>query len=452
MRSIRAGRSLGVAVFVTACVVILNLALWLQYRATRSNLESELALRLENVAQVVGLGLEAERLADAWLVNTASSLELPDSLIVAAEAVRADLVAIVEATNLANMTLYDSEGRPFMDVSSGRGKLLSDPLYAAEVLAALTGATAHTPLYRSGTEYLMSGYAPVRGMSFAVGVEADARFFSGLRRLRDSLFLIGAVSVASLAALGVFFARMQARLTRVFAALQRSESLASMGRMTAGIAHEIRNPLGIIRATATRLKKQYDDPEEPDERFDYIAEEVDRLNMVLSRYLSFARDDPPQLEPLQLVPIVQRTLKLMEPEIQDANVQLETDLPEQCRVRGDAQRLQQLLLNLVLNSMQAMPQGGTLTVSLRNAETGVCLEVGDSGPGIPVLDRRRVFEPFFTTKEKGSGLGMTVVQRIAEQHHGEVRVDEGPTGGAHVRVRLPRFDADNPVDADETTV
>jgi signal transduction histidine kinase len=442
MRSIRAGRGLGVAVFVTACVVILNLALWLQYRATRNDLEAELALRLENVARVVGLGLDAERLADAWLVNTASSLELPDSLIVAAEALRSDLVAIVEATNLANMTLYDSDGRPFMDVvSTGRGEPFADPLYAAEVLAALTGAAAHTPLYRSGTEYLMSGYAPVRGdATFAVGVEADARFFSGLRRLRDSLLLIGAASVASLAALGVFFARMQARLTRTRAALQRSESLASMGRMTAGIAHEIRNPLGIIRATATRLKKQYDDPDEPDERFDYIPEEVDRLNMVLTRYLSFARDEPPQLEPLQLVPIVQRTLKLMEPEIQDANVQLETHLPEGCWVRGDAQRLQQLLLNLVLNSMQAMPEGGTLTVSLRNAEAGVCLDLQDSGPGIPALDRERVFEPFFTTKEQGSGLGMTVVQRIAEQHHGEVQVGEGPSGGARVQVRLPRIE------------
>ena len=163
----------------------------------------------------------------------------------------------------------------------------------------------------------------------------------------------------------------------------------------------------------------------------------------MTSYLSFARDEPPQLAPLQLIPVVHRTLKLMEPEIEAANVQLETRLPDECWVRGDAQRLQQLIMNLVLNSVQAMPTGGRLQVSLQNTDERACLDLLDSGPGIPLADRERVFEPFFTTKEKGSGLGLTVVRQIAEQHEANVQVSDGESGGARVRIHLPRLDGDN---------
>ena len=163
---------------------------------------------------------------------------------------------------------------------------------------------------------------------------------------------------------GVLHVRAQARLARAEAAVQRAETLATMGRMAASIAHEIRNPLGIIRATATRLKKLYDTPDSPDEKFGYIADEVDRLSNGLVGYLGFARDEPPRLVALDLAALVQGTLRLMQPEPDAARVTLATDLPPTCTVRGDTQWLRQMLMNLVLNAVQAMDGGGRLHVQV----------------------------------------------------------------------------------------
>jgi signal transduction histidine kinase len=441
----RSRRVLATAIFLAAAVTVLNVTLWLQYRDTRSALEAELARRLESVAQTLGAVLDPEQVVNVWHAQT----ELPAPPASATDSfpeppdvpvLRAQLASIAETADLANITLYDQDGRPFLDVvATGSGLPLQDPLYRAEVVAALLGSSAHTPLYRSGSEYLMAGYAPLQGgLSFAVGVEADARFFASLRRLGQSLFLLGAGSVAVLVMAGVLFLRVHSRLARAEAAVQRAETLAAMGRMAAAIAHEIRNPLGIIRGTATRLKKLYDDPERPDEKFDYIADEVDRLSAVLDGYLGFARDEPPRLARLDLTPLVQRTLRLMQPELDGARVTLSTDLPTSCNVAGDPQRLRQLLMNVILNAVQAMDGGGKLHVQLQEEASWACLACEDTGGGIPPPLRERVFEPFFTTREKGSGLGLAIVRRIVDEHRGEIRLGDAPGGGTRVEVRLPR--------------
>ncbi len=427
------GRTLAGAIFMAAAVTILNVALWVQYRSTRSALEAELGRRLEDVAVALAAVLDPGQIVAAWAETVSSATGVEATLLLAR------LREIQEAAALATITLYDQDGRAFLETTTGiASAMVSDPLYQAEVLAALRGSSVHTTLYRSGREYLMSGYAPVPGAQYAVGVEADAKFFTNLQRLRHSLLVVGALSVASLVALGLFHARVQNRLARAEASVQQAETLAAMGRMTAGIAHEIRNPLGIIRATATRLKKVYADPSAPDEKFDYIAEEVDRLSAVLDGYLGFARDAPSRLEPLDLVPLVRHTLQLMQPELEAAKVTVEMELPETCMLRGDVQRLRQVLINLALNAMQAMPEGGTLRLCLAQDATRVLLRVADTGPGIPAALAARVFEPFFTTKAQGSGIGLTIVRRIVEEHAGTVSLDTAPAGGARIELSLPR--------------
>jgi signal transduction histidine kinase len=257
-----------------------------------------------------------------------------------------------------------------------------------------------------------------------------------------------ALSVLVLAGLGLTFARMQGSLQRAEAAVQRSETLAAMGRMAAGIAHEIRNPLGIIKATAARLRKLHDDPAHPDERFGYIEDEVDRLNGILTGYLQFARDEPSVLQALDLVPLVERGVRLAKPELEAAGVDLVLELPPACRIHGDPQRLQQVILNVVLNAAQAMPQGGRLRVQLHEESDTARLAFTDTGPGFEPAVLARLFEPFVTTKEKGSGLGLAVARRIIAQHSGSIRVGGAPGGGAQVEIRLP---AAGPAPADGTS-
>jgi signal transduction histidine kinase len=444
--TIRSRRTGLIALFVALAVVILDVALWLLYRDTRRGLEEELARRLENVAAVLAQTLDPGLVQRASLelglaAGEGAAADAPP-VATASDSLRAGLQRIADAAALANVQLYDPAGLGFLDLTAaapaGARHEAVDP---AGVLAALTGSTEHSRLYQSGDDYLMAGYAPVRdrfGVTLAaVAVEADARFFDALERLRNTVLASALASLVVLVGLGTFFARMQASLARADAAVQRAETLAAMGRMAAGIAHEIRNPLGIIKATAARLKKLYDDPAAPDEKFDYIGDEVERLNAIVTGYLHFARDEPPLLERLDLVPLVERSLRLMGPELDAPGVRVGLEAPPEVRVRGDAQRLQQVIMNVVLNAIQAMPQGGRLDVRLDAADGKAHLVFEDSGPGLSRTARERIFEPFFTTKEKGSGLGLTVARRIVEQHGGRIALGDAAGGGARVDIELP---------------
>lgn len=439
-------RQAGIGLLVVLAIAVLNSALLFLHRATRTGLETELALRLENVASVLAISLDPDRVERAGFEVLDLSLReaSPESLLVAPafDSLRATLQAVLEVTELANVRLFDATGSSFLDLAiPALETRRRDALDPAAVAAALAGTTAHGQLYRSQGEYLMAGYAPIRdgfgSPVAALGVEADARYFGALRRLRFAIGASAGLSVLVLVGLGTWFARLQSSLARAESALQHSETLAMMGRLTAGIAHEIRNPLGIITATAQRLQKRYDDPNQPDEKFSYIGEEVARLNAILTGYLQFAKDEPTRLEPLDLVPLVEHSLRFLAPELEAPHIELETALPETCPVRGDRQRLQQVLWNLTLNSVQAMPEGGRLRVCLEADAGGARLTVEDSGGGIAPEIRARLFEPFVTTKEKGSGLGLTIVRRIVEQHGGHIRLVDAEGGGTRAEITLP---------------
>jgi len=442
--SIRSRRLAGFAVFVALAIVILNLTLWLLYRKAYGVLEAELARQLENDAALLAQTLDpalAERAYREFRRHGAA----PDSLFPApaCDSLRAWRRQIDDNTAFAGVVVFVPDGSDYVDLVAAVSlqEVPQTPHDPIAIEAALSGGSAHSDLYRSGSEYFMEGYAPLRdavGTSIAaVAASADVRYFGALRRLRNSLLGIGAASVLLLAALGLLFARIEASLARADAAVQRAENLAAMGRLAAGIAHEIRNPLGIIKATASRLQKLYADPQRPDEKFEYIAAEVDRLNAILGGYLSFAKDEPPSLEELDLVPVLQRTLRLMGPELEAPGIGLEVDAPASCPIRGDPQRLQQVIMNVVLNSVQAMPGGGLLRVRLAADGGAVVLSCTDTGPGVPPALRQRLFEPFFTTKEKGSGLGLAVARRIVEQHGGTMTLGAAAGGGARVDIRLP---------------
>lgn len=444
MRGMRTPNAAGIAILVGVAVLVLNLALWVLYRDSRRSLQAELSRRLETVAGVLAHTLDPELVDRArggpadFLVDAADSM-LASS---AYDSLREVLRDIADDTELANVRLYDADGIAFFDLSApGRAGAEREVLDPAGVLAALAGTTGHSELYQSGSEYLMAGYAPVRDATAmpvaAVAVEADARFFASLRQLRFAMAASGLLSVLVLAGLGLTFARMQTSLRRTEAALQRAETLAAMGRMTASIAHEIRNPLGIMKATVARLRKRYENPEQPDERFGYIDGEVDRLNAILTGYLQFARDEPPRLETLDLVPLVERSLRSLAPELDGAAVRLETRLPAACAVQADAQRLQQVILNVVLNAVQAQPGGGALRVELTPAEGRVRLAFEDRGPGFDPAVRNRLFEPFVSSKEQGSGLGLAAARRIVEQHGGTIAAGDAADGGARIEIELP---------------
>jgi signal transduction histidine kinase len=257
--------------------------------------------------------------------------------------------------------------------------------------------------------------------------------------------------------------------SKMFEKIRERDRLAVLGEMAAGMAHEIRNPLGAIKGAA-----QYLDPtsvgEEAAEFLKIIVEETDRLNLVVNQFLDYARPFQSLMEPTDVNQVVSQTTKLIPPELEDRKIDLKLELQRKVPlVKASAQQLTQVLLNLLNNALDSMPQGGTLTVRTRtrSAEIGppsrpgrwvhaVEIRVIDTGCGISPDVLERVFVPFFTTKEKGTGLGLAISQRIIEHHGGEIRVRSTQGVGSTFTIVLPvapdpegiLTDSDFPVDSD----
>jgi signal transduction histidine kinase len=217
--------------------------------------------------------------------------------------------------------------------------------------------------------------------------------------------------------------------------------------MAAGLAHEIRNPLGSIKGAAQLLQPGAAHPPDNTREFlDIIVEEVNRLNKIVSQFLDYARPYRGEQRPLEVNDVVKKTLALLNKEQGGHNVEIVTSYADGLPpVRADAEQLLQVFLNLSLNALQAMAQGGRLLVSTslrratRRGAAAAFFEVRfrDTGVGIPPGDQRNLFIPFFTTKEKGTGLGLPISQRIIENHGGTIEVRSQPGEGATFTVLLP---------------
>ena len=221
--------------------------------------------------------------------------------------------------------------------------------------------------------------------------------------------------------------------------IDRSRRLASIGRLAAGVAHEIRNPLSSIKGFATYFRERYRDVPEDEKTADIMVQEVDRLNRVISQLLEFARPMNIQLQSVALIPFIQRSLTMVASQASDRNITIVSDLPpEGANLSIDPDRISQVLLNLYLNAFDAMEGGGTLSVKLAvHDEKRVKIEISDTGHGIEAKDMEKIFDPYFTTKSSGTGLGLAIVHRIVEAHGGEIRVQSETGQGTTVSVILP---------------
>ncbi|WP_448384367.1 two-component system sensor histidine kinase NtrB [Desulfosoma sp.] len=225
--------------------------------------------------------------------------------------------------------------------------------------------------------------------------------------------------------------------------LNRAERLAVLGEMIAGVSHEIKNPLGIIRSTAELLEKRLEEPRQK-KLAAIVVEEATRLNTIVTEFLDFARPRDLRVGPCRVEDVLERNLRVIEAECQKRNIRIERDYQTGDYVLdADTNLLYRAFMNLMVNAVQAMDEGGTLRIetSLRclDSRQDPVLEVriADTGPGIPPEVLGKIFNPFFTTREKGTGLGLSIVQTIIQSHHGTVDLAPRAEGGTTAVVRLP---------------
>ena len=234
------------------------------------------------------------------------------------------------------------------------------------------------------------------------------------------------------------------RLEQAQAEARRSERLAALGQLSAGLAHEIRNPLGVIKGSAEMLSQKLQASDELSrELAGYISTEVNRLGALVTEFLDFARPLHAQLQPGEVTAVLERTLEIVEHRWKGKPVRVERDYAEGLPlVPRDESLCEQAFLNLVQNAYEAMEEhGGTLRAEARvntvNGKNGVEIVLADTGPGIPDQLREEIFNPFVTTKKTGVGLGLSIVSKIVDGHHGSIRVENGEEGGARFTVFFP---------------
>jgi PAS domain S-box-containing protein len=222
----------------------------------------------------------------------------------------------------------------------------------------------------------------------------------------------------------------------------QAERLAELGVLASGLAHEIRNPLNTIRFNLLNLQdgiaQPQTNPSEVATMVTDIADEVNRLEVIMRDFLRLARPDPAEMEAVDIRDLLERVARLVEGPRRAQNVELSWDASPDALAMADPNQLKQVLLNLVLNAQQAMPQGGRLSLRGLAPADAVLIEVADTGSGIPEDVREKLFRPFFSTKKAGTGLGLSICRRLVEQMHGRLDFTTQPGRGTTFVVRLPR--------------
>jgi two-component system sensor histidine kinase HydH len=222
--------------------------------------------------------------------------------------------------------------------------------------------------------------------------------------------------------------------------IARNQRLASVGRLAAGVAHEIRNPLSSIKGLATYFKERYQDKLDDQQIANIMIQEVDRLNRVVGQLLDFARPIKISKKPISMQALIEDSLKLVERQASEKNIKIETRFPAQMDpVSVDPDRLNQVLLNLYLNAIDSMDAGGRLAIIIPNSQPthNTEIKIMDDGTGISREDLAHIFDPYFTTKATGTGLGLAIVHNIVDAHGGKVTVESHPGRGTTFTISLP---------------
>ncbi len=222
--------------------------------------------------------------------------------------------------------------------------------------------------------------------------------------------------------------------------LNQAERLAVLGEMVAGVSHEIKNPLGIIRSTAELLAEESADDQTRGKLSNIIIEESGRLNTIVTDFLDFARPQVPNPQDCQLEEIINRNLSFLRPELDRKGIVIHNGILDgrSFMIEADPDLLYRAFLNIFINAIQSIKDGGSINVAVEEEKESYRVEIQDTGIGISKEDSKKIFNPFFTTKERGSGLGLPIVKKIIEGHKGAIRVESEEQAGTTVVITLPR--------------
>ena len=220
--------------------------------------------------------------------------------------------------------------------------------------------------------------------------------------------------------------------------LYLAERLAALGEMVAGVSHEIKNPLGIIQSTSELLTSMPNADEKQKRLSSVITEESIRLNRIVTEFLDFARPHKLNLHECRLEEVIRKNISFLKPELESKGIVVYDKMDNRSfKLQADDELLYRALMNIFINSIQAIDNAGSITVNVDEEKGGYRMEIEDTGSGIAKENMKKIFNPFFTTKQKGSGLGLPIVRKIIDGHEGTVEIESQEGSGTKVIIRLP---------------
>lgn len=422
-------------------LIIFNLGNFFLLNQMRAQLESEQELRLKSVA-ILAANLIEKNLQDEGLLSLEFGQENQITLLL----IQDQLMSIKKTHQLEGLFIIDAKYTTIVDSYSDFEFDISHAYLKEDsttIKQAWSGIPVASPIHILNDQRFMNAYAPVHnltGQTMGILVtEANAYFFDLVEQYKNTFFVTATVSIGIFILFVTFILYALRLLIRTQESLSKSERLAMMGQMSAVLAHEIRNPLGIIRGTADVLKSRYQNEKKPDQLFQYIPDEVNRLNKLVNDFLLLGKESKLNFEKNDLNKLIEATIEKMKLNNEQSKVKFHFDAKAIEPFPFDLDAMQQVLINLFRNSMQSIESEGDIVIKtnyLNNKHKNFYqVQIIDSGSGIENPDA--IFEPFYTTKSSGSGLGLPVSKKIIEGHGGNIEVESQPGNGTTITINLP---------------
>lgn len=432
MKLTRQAISVAIVALLALMVVGFNLSFYYLHNAAKRTLEQSLGDRLLGIGRTILPQIASE---------VESDLEFGDLSL--ATVVRLDryFTQIEGSEELSGINLIDNDDHDLLNWSDSASVTeLLLPLYQDALTEARLGQATTSEIYQVGDRYFKSAFCPVGGDSVVavLMVESGFEFFESFASYKRNIVPINIAAVIFLVLVAVIIVILNRKLVAAEKMVVSQTALAQMGQMAAIIAHEVRNPLAIMKATAERIKKKYGS-DSRDELFDFIQEESDRLSEISGRYLQFAAPVAGKIVAESLQEVVEAVAGGLRRDYQSQGVELRLDMKEDAAALPlDSGRLRHILINLLRNALEACDEGNEVSLSSRvEGRSQLRLVVSDNGPGLDKRQRKQAFDPFYTTKAKGSGLGLFVVKRLVEELHGRITIESEVGSGTRFVIVIP---------------
>ncbi len=457
-----------ILIFSVFCLAIFSVSGFLHYWYTESSLDEELGKKLLAVAQAASLQVNTELV---------SKLTPGDENRRTYRRFKKKLVELRDATDVERIFIMDLRGSSLLDTQDGVKINYEYPFMKFnqyEFERTLKGLPSHSMLFETYDGKLYkTAFVPltvnneVRGI---IAVDGSATFLYLIKRIEWHLFTVGLVGVIISILIGFYFSRSISNPVKQLMVeaekigegkldteiqIQSRDEVGFLGEtmekmrknilkrdqylktMLAGVAHELRNPLGGVEIFSHLLKKELSETDNKKNYVQKIIREVDVMKKILTDFLEFARPQNPQPEMCNIEKLIDEVRVIFSQDIEQKGIEFKTTiLVKQTYV--DPGHLRQILVNLIENSIQSLNGNGKIAVATQGRNDRVELVIEDNGPGIEENIKEKIFDPFFTTKERGSGLGLAIVKKLVEENHGDIRIVSDEHHGTRCMLLFPR--------------